>query len=119
MRKALDGKVEIRTGCPVLSFLHEEGQIKGVMLADGRTIHGKFVVAAPGRVGAHWMRKEAESLGLNTTVSPVDIGVRVELPAAVLKKITDVTYEPKLIYYSKTFDDNYDATNSEQAQRQA
>jgi hypothetical protein len=51
------------------------------------------------------MKEEAESLGLTTKSSPVDIGVRVELPATILKKITDVTYEPKLIFYSKTFDD--------------
>jgi len=31
--------------------------------------------------------------------------VRVELPAPVLKAITDATYESKLVYYSKTFDE--------------
>jgi hypothetical protein len=35
----------------------------------------------------------------------VDIGVRIELPATVLKEITHSVYESKLIYYSKTFDD--------------
>jgi uncharacterized protein len=51
------------------------------------------------------MKQVAESLGLSTKASPVDIGVRVELPATVLKEITDLTYECKLIHYSKTFDD--------------
>ncbi|HYA14313.1 MAG TPA: FAD-dependent oxidoreductase [Syntrophales bacterium] len=105
MRRTLDGKVEVRTCCQVQSLLAEDGQIKGVKLSNGEVINSKFVVAAPGRVGANWMKGEVESLGLRTMVSPVDIGVRVELPATILKKITDVTYEPKLIYYSKTFDD--------------
>jgi uncharacterized FAD-dependent dehydrogenase len=35
----------------------------------------------------------------------VDIGVRVELPATVLEHLTEVTYEPKLLFNSKTFDD--------------
>ena len=35
----------------------------------------------------------------------MDIGVRVELPAVVMEDITDVVYESKLIYYSKSFDD--------------
>jgi len=105
MRKALDGKVEVRMCCKVQSLLEEDGQIKGVKLSNGEVINSNFVVAAPGRVGANWMKGEVESLGLRTMVSPVDIGVRVELPATILKKITDVTYEPKLIYYSKTFDD--------------
>ncbi|MCX5846485.1 MAG: FAD-dependent oxidoreductase [Deltaproteobacteria bacterium] len=105
MRKALDGKVEVKTCCQVQSLIEENGQINGVKLADGQIIKSKYVVAAPGRVGANWMKGEAESLELRTTSSPVDIGVRVELPATILKKITDITYEPKLIYYSKTFDD--------------
>jgi uncharacterized FAD-dependent dehydrogenase len=105
MRKTLDGKGEVKTCCQVKSLIEEGGQIKGVKLADGQIIHSNYVVAAPGRVGASWMKDEAESLGLTTKSSPVDIGVRVELPATILKKITDVTYEPKLIYYSKTFDD--------------
>jgi uncharacterized FAD-dependent dehydrogenase len=105
MRKTLEGKVEVKTCCQVQSLIAEDGQIKGVKLADGQIIKSKYVVAAPGRVGANWMKGEAESLKLTTTSSPVDIGVRVELPATILKKITDITYEPKLIYYSKTFDD--------------
>jgi len=105
MRRILDGKVEVRTCCQVQSLLEEDGQIKGVKLSSGEVINSKFVVVAPGRVGANWMKGEVETLGLRTMVSPVDIGVRVELPATILKKITDMTYEPKLIYYSKTFDD--------------
>jgi uncharacterized FAD-dependent dehydrogenase len=85
--------------------LAENGRIQGVKLENGETFTSQFVVAAPGRSGASWMKKEAESLGLNTQASPVDIGVRVELPAAVLKEITDIIYESKLIYYSKTFDE--------------
>jgi uncharacterized FAD-dependent dehydrogenase len=51
------------------------------------------------------MKEQAESLGLKTRATSVDIGVRVELPAVVLREITDITYESKLIYYSKTFDE--------------
>lgn len=51
------------------------------------------------------MKSEAESLGLKTRASFVDIGVRVELPAIVLKEVTDATYESKLVHYSKTFDE--------------
>jgi len=105
MRKALDGKVEVRTCSQVQSLLHEEGKIRGVKLTGGQVMNSDYVVAAPGRVGASWMKGEADALGLTTMTSPVDIGVRVELPAAILKKITDITYEPKLIFYSKTFDD--------------
>jgi uncharacterized FAD-dependent dehydrogenase len=104
-RKSLAGRVETRTGTQVQDFLTEHGQIQGVKLADGQSIASRFVVAAPGRSGASWIKKQAEILDLKTMSTSVDIGVRVELPAPVLKEITEITYESKLIHYSKTFDE--------------
>jgi len=104
-RLSLAAKIEIRTGQKVHRLLAENRRSRGVELADGRVITGRFVVAAPGRSGAGWMKKEADALGLHTRSNAVDIGLRVELPAAVLKDITDTAYESKLIYYAKTFDE--------------
>lgn len=104
-RRSLADRVEVRTECPVERILMEQGHVSGVVLAGGEVLKSRFVVAAPGRSGAGWMQERAESLGLQTQASPVDIGVRVELPAVVLKEITDLTYESKFVYYSKTFDD--------------
>ena len=105
LQKSIIENVDIRTECQVENLLAENGQIAGVKLSNGEKINSRFVIAAPGRSGAAWMKKEAENIGLNTKASPVDIGVRVELPAPVFKEITDIIYESKLIYYSKTFDD--------------
>jgi uncharacterized FAD-dependent dehydrogenase len=105
LRQSLVDRIETRTRNPVQSLLAENGRIQGVKLESGETITSQFVVAAPGRSGAGWMKTQAESLGLKTKASAVDIGVRVELPAVVLKEITDIIYESKLIYYSKTFDE--------------
>jgi uncharacterized FAD-dependent dehydrogenase len=44
-------------------------------------------------------------LNLSLSRNPVDVGVRVELPAEVLSPITNLVYEPKLHYYSRAFDD--------------
>ena len=46
-----------------------------------------------------------EKLGGETQANPVDIGLRVEVPAPVLDPITDELYEPKLVYHSRNFDD--------------
>ncbi|MGI6397995.1 MAG: hypothetical protein ACOX3E_12540 [Desulfomonilia bacterium] len=43
--------------------------------------------------------------GFTTRPNPVDLGVRVELPAVVMEDLTEKAYETKFIYYSKTFDD--------------
>jgi len=105
LQRSLIGRVEVRTCTPVEKLLTENGQIQGVELADGQRILSRYVIAAPGRAGSRWMKREAEALGLKNKASPVDIGVRVELPAIILKDITDAIYESKLIHYSKTFDD--------------
>lgn len=105
LRESLVGRVEMRNTHQVKELLCKDGLVKGVRMANGKVITSQFVVVAPGRSGAGWMKKEALSLGLGTKPSAVDIGVRVELPAAVLKQITDTTYEPKLIHYSRTFDE--------------
>ncbi len=105
LRQSLLGRVEMRTNCRVQNLVVENGQACGVKLADGTVMTSRFVVVAPGRSGASWMKEQAELLGLRTAASPVDIGVRVELPAPVLKEITDAMHESKLIHYSRSFDD--------------
>jgi len=105
LRKSLAGRVDIQTESEVQELVAEHGRIQGVRLAGGRNVTSRFVVVAPGRSGAHWMKGQAESLGLGTRATSVDIGVRVELSAPVLREITDIAYESKLVHYSKTFDD--------------
>ncbi|MCP8321302.1 MAG: FAD-dependent oxidoreductase, partial [archaeon] len=105
MRQTINGKVEIMMEKTVSNLLvHGEG-VKGVRTVDGEEILAKCVVVAPGRGGADWLRQEANRLGLKTTNNPVDIGVRVEVPAVVMSHLTDALYEPKFTYYSKSFDD--------------
>ncbi len=105
MRTDLEDKAEIRTLCRVKRIRVEGRRAVGVDLDRGKSINGKVVIAAPGRTGSNWMREEALRLGLSAVPSPIDIGVRVETPAAVLQGVTDIAYESKLIYYAETFDD--------------
>jgi uncharacterized FAD-dependent dehydrogenase len=97
--------VEIRTKTEVARILAENSQAVGVETAKGEVIRGKRVVVAPGREGASWLKEMAQQLNLSLSRNPVDVGVRVELPAEVLAPITDLVYEPKLHYYSRAFDD--------------
>jgi uncharacterized FAD-dependent dehydrogenase len=76
-----------------------------VVTESGEEIRARYVIVAPGRYGAKWMDNEAERLKLSSVPSPVDIGVRVELPAVVMEKLTNIAYETKFIYYTPTFDD--------------
>jgi uncharacterized FAD-dependent dehydrogenase len=104
-QSSLHGRVEIRTGCRAKELRARGGRILGVTLTDGSVVDSHYVIAAPGRSGARWMKGQAASLGLKTRATSVDIGVRVELPAVVLQEVTESAYELKLIHYSKTFDE--------------
>jgi len=105
IREFLRERVKVRTSTRVEHILVENGTVKGVQLANGEKLTCRELIVAPGRIGAQWMRSEARRLKLRSRPNPVDIGVRVEAPAAVLTRLTDVAYESKLIYYSHTFDD--------------
>ena len=70
-----------------------------------KTFFGSKIVLAPGREGAEWFVSEAKRLGLTMQNRGVDVGVRIEVRAETLKHITELLYELKAIYYSKTFDD--------------
>ncbi len=63
------------------------------------------VIVAVGREGSSWLSTEAKRLGLSLQKNPVDIGVRVELPARIMKEITDIAYEGKFMYSSRRFRD--------------
>ncbi len=87
------------------TVIAENGEYKGVKLKDGTDFISDFLVVAPGREGSRWLEEESKRLGLTLLKNPVDIGVRVELPATVLEPLTKITYEPKLLFYSRRFDD--------------
>ncbi|RQD76710.1 MAG: FAD-binding protein [Candidatus Syntrophonatronum acetioxidans] len=105
MRDYLDSRIDIIPEEAVKNFIVEGGKIAGVQTVKKRSFYAPYVVCAPGREGAEWIYHEAQRLNLSGVNNPVDIGVRVELPAVILEHITEKVYESKLIYYSGSFDD--------------
>lgn len=105
IRDTIRDKVDIFFETPVKEILVDGGKVTGVLLQNGSRAEAQYVICGPGRVGAEWIKNEVEHLGIPSVPSPVDIGVRVEAPASILLKLTDIAYEAKFIYYSRTFDD--------------
>ncbi|KJS86980.1 MAG: FAD-dependent oxidoreductase [Peptococcaceae bacterium BICA1-8] len=88
-------------------LLMENGKIQGAVLVtkDKKTeIRADYVVAAPGRGGAEWLKDQMDKLGISTENNEVDIGVRVEVPNSIMDHLTKDLYEAKLVYYSDSFD---------------
>ena len=81
-------------------------------LEEGYAIHtkdqqytAKEVIIATGRSGSKWMQDICSHLNINTKSNRVDIGVRVEIPAAVFEHITSKVYESKIVYRTKKYQD--------------
>ncbi|QGU00007.1 hypothetical protein SYNTR_1413 [Candidatus Syntrophocurvum alkaliphilum] len=104
MKKDLEKKITIKTGEFVEELLIKENKVYGVKTKKD-TYYSEIIVCAPGRDGAEWFFDQAQKNNLKLSNNQVDIGVRVEIPAITLKEFTDSIWEPKIIYYSKKFDD--------------
>ncbi len=89
-------------------ILCEDGHVVGVRIhqrgQEPRVVRAPYVVAAPGRGGAQWLSECVGKLGLRTQNNEVDIGVRVEVPNAIMDHLTRELYEAKLVYYSDTYE---------------
>jgi hypothetical protein len=96
-------RVAMRT--PVKRVLSNDGRVTGVETDRGDVVEAPTVIIAPGREGADWIKQIAADLGLSMRCNPVDVGVRVELPAVVTEPVTELLYEFKFLYYSRAFDD--------------
>jgi len=105
MHEYLAPRVDLVTRKAAARILAEGRAVRGIETQDGQRVECRYLIVAPGRESADWLVKEAGRLRLTLHINPVDLGLRVEVPAAVLQELTDALYESKLELYSKTFDD--------------
>ena len=76
-----------------------------LVLSNDQHIETNFLLAATGRAGSDWLSAEAQRIGAVTSFAPIDIGVRVEVPAVVMDSIIEFSWDPKFHIYTKTYDD--------------
>ena len=105
MQEFLTGKVDIELERAASVILVEDSEVKGIETEDGERLECTYLILAPGREGTDWLVHEADRLKLTRYNNPVDVGVRVEVPRVMMEEFTDVLYEPKLEFFTKTFDD--------------
>jgi len=101
----LNSKIDIKLESMVSRIVTNNGKVKGIETEDGQQFYCDYLIVAPGREGSNWLSSQASILKLELYNNPVDIGVRVEVPAPVMQTLTDSLYEAKLDYLSKSFDD--------------
>ncbi|MBQ5312472.1 MAG: FAD-dependent oxidoreductase [Oscillospiraceae bacterium] len=99
----LKDKVDFYFDTPVQNVEHTDGIYK-IICADGVFECPKCIISV-GRSGSKWMEKVCKELDIPTKSNRVDIGVRVELPAAVFAHLTDELYESKIVYRTEKYGD--------------
>jgi len=70
----------------------------------GKQFYDKIILAV-GRSGNAWMHGIAQKYNMQSSINPVDIGVRVEIPKAISDSFTDSLYEFKIKHYTSEFED--------------
>lgn len=101
----LTPRLEFKLEAMASTIIVDNGQVKGVETETGERFDCHYLVLAPGREGADWLSTEAKRLNLTMHNDPIDVGIRVEVPVAVMEGLTNVLYEAKLEFLSKSFDD--------------
>ena len=87
--------------------------VKTVAVADGgyeiicqdASYFARECIISVGRSGSKWMETVCKELNIPTKSNRVDLGVRVELPAAVFAHLTDELYESKIVYRTQKYGD--------------
>ena len=105
MRDYLSSRSEFALGEVASKVVVDNGEAKGIETESGERFDCSYLILAPGREGADWLSREAERLNLTMGNNPVDVGVRVEVPSAVVEEMTTDLYEAKLEFRSESFND--------------
>ena len=99
----LRDKVEFFFDTPVQTVAVVEGGYE-VICKDAVYCCTDCIISV-GRIGSKWMESVCRELKIPTKSNRVDIGVRVELPAAVFAHLTDELYESKIVYRTEKYGD--------------
>jgi len=105
MRDHLVSRMDCKLETMASKIIVDDGQVKGIETESGEEYGCHYLILAPGREGADWLSKEANRLSLTMHNNPIDVGVRVEVPVAVMNDLSNVLYEAKLEFLSPSFDD--------------
>jgi len=102
----LVSRVDLKLEAVASTVIVEGNEVRGIETEAGDRFDTHYLILAPGREGADWLSKEASRLNLTMHINPIDVGVRVEVPVAVMDNLSDVLYEAKLEFMSPSFDDH-------------
>ena len=98
-------KIDFHFHTPVKDIeVLENGRFR-IVYGENESAECDKCVVSVGRSGSKWMEEVCKKLNIDTLSNRVDIGVRVELPAAIFSHLTDELYESKIVYRTHKYED--------------
>lgn len=97
--------VKFRLETKVVDLMIESGVCNGVILEGGERIEADAVILAPGRIGAPLTGAMIDKYRISSRHTGIDIGVRVEVPATIMKRIIEINRDPKFHIRTPGYDD--------------
>ncbi len=64
-------------------------------------VTSKFLVIAPGKSGVKWLLEQSKLIGLHKEKNPLYVGIRIEVKNHIVKKLTSISHNPKIVKYGK------------------
>jgi hypothetical protein len=105
MKKGLEDRgVKFLLDTTVESIIVEHERVTGV-IAAGKRMKANYVLLAPGRSGSTWLGEQMKQFGVPIKYMPIDVGVRVEVPAVVYEEAVKTNWDPKFRMHTPTYDD--------------
>lgn len=96
--------VKFSTNTEVTDLIIKSNKCYGVRVKN-KEIEAKNVIAAPGRVGVDWFEKIISKYKINAKYGPIDVGIRVEVPAIIMEHIIAINKDPKFHIRTTSYDD--------------
>ncbi|TFG23849.1 MAG: FAD-dependent oxidoreductase [Promethearchaeota archaeon] len=78
---------------------------KNLYFNEERKENFDYILLAPGRWGMVWLAEQCKKNGIKTFYEPLDIGVRVEVPAIIMDEVCHIQRDPKFHIITQTYND--------------
>lgn len=79
--------------------------VKNTTVSFNAQITGSVAIISPGRSGAYWFREVSKKLGIETYFGPLNAGIRVECNRNITDPLTNIIYDPKILFITKKHGD--------------
>ncbi|MDI6591624.1 MAG: NAD(P)/FAD-dependent oxidoreductase [Patescibacteria group bacterium] len=89
----------------VTDLIVEGNKCRGVVLKSEQKIGSDFTLIAPGRVGISWVTKMIAKHKMKAEYLPIDVGVRVEVPAIIMGPVIEASRDPKFHIWTTRYGD--------------